>query len=329
MKQARIKGGELIVQHNHMVNARFSMTANEMRLFVFMLSEIKKTDTQFKMIEVPVELFRNSSGNVLYQDIRNAADRITQRRIAIQNINGGKNFQFIPLMSICAYQEGEGCIKARFNDEVKPYLLQLGGNFTASQIKQLLMLKSYYAHRMYWLLKQYQDFGSRTIEVKELRAILELANKYKRYLDFRIRVLDKAREELEQTDMQFDYEEVRKGKSVHSIRFIFSKGRLFPDAIEVGSATDSSPAPPADSLAKPPQHHNSPAQNGKVPVKEILDKYGFSERQLRNILSSVDEKDIYKTNYALQCEKSKIPAASLTGYAYSVFKKKFMLKDED
>ncbi len=318
MRQKKFTGGELVVQHNHMVNARFNMTANEMRLFVFMLSEIERTDTQFKMIEIPVELFRNSRGNILYQDIKAAADRITQRRFAIQNINGGRNFQFIPLMSICAYQEGEGFIKARFNDEVKPYLLQLGGNFTASQIKQLLRLKSYYAHRMYWLLKQYQDFGTRTIELKELREILELTSKYKRYLDFRIRVLDRAQEELAKTDMAFSYEEIRKGRSVRSIKFVLennSKKRLeeqedkhfMPDDFEAeASATDA-------------------ATRVRIPVKELLRKYRLSERQIHNITSKVSEKDIYKVNYELQCEKDHIKNANIAGYTYSIFKKRFNL----
>ena len=314
MRQKKFTGGELVVQHNHMVNARFNMTANEMRLFVFMLSEIERTDTQFKMIEIPVELFRNSRGNILYQDIKAAADRITQRRFAIQNINGGRNFQFIPLMSICAYQEGEGFIKARFNDEVKPYLLQLGGNFTASQIKQLLRLKSYYAHRMYWLLKQYQDFGTRTIELKELREILELTSKYKRYLDFRIRVLDRAQEELAKTDMAFSYEEIRKGRSVRSIKFMLennSKKQVeHQDEEHVMQAISE---------------EGDLTTRTRIPVRELLRKYLLSERQIQNIVTKVSEKDIYKVNYDLQCEKDHIKNANIAGYTYSVFKKRFNL----
>jgi len=316
-----VKDSQLVVQHNHMVNARFSMTPNEMRLFVFMLSEIKKKDTQFRTVEVPVELFRNRRGNILYQDIKNAADRITQRRIAIQNTQGSLNFRFIPLMALCAYQEGTGTVKARFNDEVKPYLLQLGGNFTASQLKQLLQLKSFYAHRMYWLLKQYEDFGSRTIALDELKAIMELSDKYKRYIDFRMRVIDRAQDELQETDMAFHYEEQRKGKSVHSIRFVLLKPSR-------GKGKLARPIEQPEPEQHPPEVSETGQGEGKkVPVLTILKRYGFSDRQVRNILKHVSEQDIYKTNYAIQCEKGKVPKGSLTGYAYAQFQKRFLLND--
>ena len=106
-------------------------------------------------------------------------------------------------MAYAKYRGEEGALRVRFNDEVMPYLLQLHQNFTKAQVVQLLKLKSPHSYRIYWLLKEYAAFGSRTLGVDELKSILSLEGQYKQFPLFRLRVLERAREELAQTDLPF------------------------------------------------------------------------------------------------------------------------------
>ncbi|UZR99004.1 replication initiation protein [Chondrinema litorale] len=209
-----------VTQHNTLINSSFTLGIFEMRLFLFLLSKVTKEDTDFRLEKIPVELFRNESGNILYQDIMNAADKIVSRKIAIKSDEG---FDYIPLLARCTYRKGEGYINIMFNQQIKSYLLQLKGNFTTSQLSELLKLKSYYSHRIYWLLKQYSTFGERHIELEALKHILGLENKYARYRDFKKYVLEKSKSELARTDMAFTFDEIRSGQKVIEINFHFQK----------------------------------------------------------------------------------------------------------
>ena len=212
------------VQSNKLVNGRFSWTLTEAKIFLFLLAKVKKGDRSFRDEKIPIELFKTKSGNIIYKELKDAANRITKRNIGITETNN-KDFTYLSIITKCAYKSAEGCLVAKFNDDLKPYILDLKGNFTFTEIQELLGLNSFYSHRIYWLLKQYETFGTRTIKVEDLRRILELENMYERYRDFRKRVLDKAKSELEDTDMAFDFEEIRRGLKVIEIKFNFKSSK--------------------------------------------------------------------------------------------------------
>lgn len=212
------------VQSNKLVNGRFSWTLTEAKIFLFLLAKVKKGDKAFRDEKIPIELFKTKGGNIIYKELKDAANRITKRNIGITETNS-KDFTYLSIVTKCAYKSADGCLIAKFNDDLKPYILDLKGNFTFTEIQELLGLNSFYSHRIYWLLKQYETFGTRTITVEDLRRILELENMYGRYRDFRKRVLDKARSELEKTDMAFEFEEIRRGLKVIEIKFTFKSSK--------------------------------------------------------------------------------------------------------
>ena len=91
---------------------------------------------------------------------------------------------------LAKYLRQEGAVLLCFDPKLKPYLLQLKGNFTCSRLDMLLNFKSQYTMRIYNLLKQYEGLGERQIEVDFLREILGLReNQYKRYNDFKKDIL--------------------------------------------------------------------------------------------------------------------------------------------
>jgi hypothetical protein len=175
-----------------------------------------------------------------YQQVAGMCDQLVSRILHIERPGRGRrdrratatpDFDKIPLMAYAKYRGEEGALRVRFNDEVMPYLLQLHQNFTKAQVVQLLKLKSPHSYRIYWLLKEYATFGSRTVGVEELKSLLTLDGQYKQFPLFRLRVLDRARAELSQTDLPFDYELVREGKAVAQIRFLFKPLLVLPEVI--------------------------------------------------------------------------------------------------
>jgi len=76
--------------------------------------------------------------------------------------------------------------------------------------------------RIYWLLKEYSDFGQRTVTPEQLRFMLNIAeNEYPRFSNFKARILDRAQLELARTDMPFTYELERQNQLVQRIKFLF------------------------------------------------------------------------------------------------------------
>ena len=242
---------KVVVQHNALVNARFDLTTVEMRLFMAMLSRISRDDNEFREMRIPLKEVVALSGRRPsakdYQQVAGMCDQLVSRVLHIVRPVQGRqrerraatpDFDKIPLMAYAKYRGEEGALHVRFNDEVMPYLLQLHQNFTKAQVVQLLKLKSPHSYRIYWLLKEYATFGVRALGVEELKSILSLQGQYKQFPLFRLRVLDRARMELSKTDLPFEYELLREGKSVAQIKFSF---RPLPALPEVGVGSESPP----------------------------------------------------------------------------------------
>jgi plasmid replication initiation protein len=59
-----------------------------------------------------------------------------------------------------------------------------------------------------------------------LKDRLGLSTRYKNYFDFKLKVLQQARTELESSsDLYFDFEEIKSGKKVIRLRFIIIENR--------------------------------------------------------------------------------------------------------
>lgn len=223
---------KLVAQHNALVNARFSFVPLQMRLFLALLSRIEFNDVDFKEHFVPAsELVFERHGGSAYAQIDEMCSDITSFKLYIELLEEGTSkrrrrpkYDYIPLMAKAGYDGELGGVVAAFNPLIMPYLLQLqeNGNFTLAALDELRKLKSPDSARIYWLLREYADFGERTISLSQLRFMLDIAeNEYPRFSNFKARVLDKAQTELAKTDMPFTYELERQNQIVQQIKFLF------------------------------------------------------------------------------------------------------------
>lgn len=225
----------LVAQHNALINARFSFVPLQMRLFLALLSRIDFDDTDFQEHFVPLaELVNKLDGGSAYEQVDEMCKKLTQFTLYIEKLEEGTrrrrkrpNFEYIPLMAKAEYRGDMGGVMAIFNPLIMPYLLQLrqSGNFTLAALDELRKLKSPYSLRIYWLLKEYADFGKRTMSVDDLRFVLNIGKEeYPRFSNFKARVLDKAQSELAGTDIPFRFELERENQVVQRIKFLLQLG---------------------------------------------------------------------------------------------------------
>jgi plasmid replication initiation protein len=223
-----IKPNKIIVQHNNLINGRFDINSSELRVFLYMLASINKDDKEFKPVKVPVSFIAPSKGGKTYKIIKSFQTSLTEKTFTVETLEQNRDkvqrrFKALNIFAEADYLEGENAISVVFNQRIKPYLLQITGNFTSTELKQILNLKNVYSYRIYWLLKQYHTFGERTIELEEFRRMLMLEDKYPNFFSLKPKVLDIAKADLDETDMAFEYEVLRKSNKVHSLRFTFNK----------------------------------------------------------------------------------------------------------
>jgi hypothetical protein len=115
---------------------------------------------------------------------------------------------------------GQVTIEVDCNHKLKPAFFDIARNgYVRYQLKNIISLKSQYSVRLYPKLKD-RPFGW-TVSVAELREILgATAASYDVFKDFNKHVLQKAVKEINEiTDIDVTTENIRKGKSVVSIKF--------------------------------------------------------------------------------------------------------------
>ena len=108
-------------------------------------------------------------------------------------------------------------------------------------------MKSKYSPRIYEILKcnEFKKQGYIDIEVKELRKLLRADNIYPLYADFKRKILLQTQKELKKiSDISFDFEEIKTGRKVTSLRFYIHSNKSKKvsnskkiDAIDEVSAT--------------------------------------------------------------------------------------------
>lgn len=239
----QLRQDSMVAQHNDLIRARYDMSLLESRLFICLLGRIDRKDKDFVLCRIPVsELYPEEKvGGKAYARVREAVIRLASRVIHVETKDdqGRREIVSNPLMATCRYKEGSGYLIAQFNNFVKPYLLELQGNFTVAQIQTLLGFRSFYSYRLYWLLKS-DAFHHDTVrlDLATLKKTLNLEERYQNFADFKRFVLDIAKHELSQTDMAFDYKQVKEGRAVSALLiYLLRPAVLAQDDIKLPEGT--------------------------------------------------------------------------------------------
>lgn len=237
MKEPAKKSTAVVVaQHNALVNARFSFMPMQMRLFVALLTRIDFNDEEFQPQFIPFEELihaKGKKGGASYEAIAEMCRDITKFTVHIEDLEEGTRrrrkkpvYLNRPLMAQADYHGEMGGVIASFNPLIMPYLLQLreSGNFTTAEAAQLYKLKSPHSLRIYFMLKEYGDFGKRAMTVDQLRFALDIGEQeYREFKNLKVRILDKAQSEIAATDIPFTYDVEREGRTATRIVFEFPK----------------------------------------------------------------------------------------------------------
>ncbi|AHJ95489.1 hypothetical protein Hsw_PA0156 (plasmid) [Hymenobacter swuensis DY53] len=215
-------------QANALVRAPLKLTHVEARIFALALGCIHQDQTELPGISIPLSrVMTQKKGGSVYETIRDACKSLMSKVVSIEAQTGNKKrFTAYSIISYIDLNEGSGFLTGNFAPEIKPFLLQLAEQYTHVEIETLLTLKSAHAHRLYWLLKSWDDVGLWEVDFETLRKqVLGDDNDvtYTLFYDFKRYVLEPALRELHSLGWVVSYQPVKEGKKVKSVRFTIPK----------------------------------------------------------------------------------------------------------
>ena len=219
----------LIRKANELVEAKYKFDIWETRIFLKMLTMIKSTDTGFKEYTIYIgefiKDFQLTTNKQVYQLIKDAAEKMMKKVIKtkLMTVDEGLMDFMSPLVTgFKGKDEVEGSyIKLSFHPDMKPLLLELSRRYLTYDFKNVANLSSPYYVRLYEILKQYEKLGSRRLSVKDFKDLLGIAeDDYKLYGHLKSDVILRAQQRLkENTDISFDFDEIKRGRKVTEIIF--------------------------------------------------------------------------------------------------------------
>ena len=215
-----------VVKHNDLVKARSNLSKIEHRVIAMLIAQLDREDESFDLQRIHIQDIIAKSGSSsqdLYSRGKEICQRLLNQQIHIQTEeeDGQRVYEGYNALDKIRYAEGDGYIEARFNDSMKPFLLELKRRFTIYQLEAFMQLGSRYSMRIYELLKMREDLRWLRMGVERIRTVLSCEDKYSRFGDFRRRVIERAQSEVNgTTDISFTYKVEREGQSPERINFM-------------------------------------------------------------------------------------------------------------
>lgn len=221
-KKEIFKDYNSLVKHNNLIQGKYTLSASEQK-FVYKLFEIiQKRNYSSREISFKFDtIYKDYSGivdkNITKQEFKNLIEGIqnNQPRVII-----GDQFirtQWYAIKGDLDYNE----ITLIIDEHIFKYIQAIEENFTKLDFDSIYSFTTFFAMRIYELLKQWS--GTRqgiVFKLDYFKELLEIQDKYKRYYDLDKYVLKKSTEQInEKSDIFVEYKPIRKGRSVESIEF--------------------------------------------------------------------------------------------------------------
>ena len=213
----------LVTKSNYFImNSSYDLSLEEQKIILTLASMVQPSDEEFKSYKFKISEFMELLGvdtKTKYTEIPKITKELMKKVFEIQE---GDTLIQTAWLSGAKYTKGSGEVELTFSSYLKPYMLKLSSMFTQYKLANILSMKSKYSPRIYEILKcnEFKKQGYIEIELDELRKLLRAENIYPLYANFKQKLLITAQKELNSlSDINFEFEEIKTGRKVTSIRF--------------------------------------------------------------------------------------------------------------
>jgi plasmid replication initiation protein len=231
-----------VISNDLILRSQYKLSAANQKIILYLVSLVKPEQKNFHEVIVPITDLINVLANgkkrgSAYKELRNLVQDFRGRGISFDEdfvIEGEAYtlpswvvwFQSIRLIK---NKEGHLAYEFLFTQPLKSFLLELKRNFTKYDLEEVVELRSPNTIRLYKILKAHKDRQSSqsniakiTYSLAELKKkmVLDKEKSYKRFSNFKQRVLDTAQRQISyNTRLNFSIETKKIGRKVDSIVF--------------------------------------------------------------------------------------------------------------
>ena len=277
----------IVTQNFALINAKYKLSTMELKFILNAISHLDSVhDTVLQEYSITVKEIEEEIGigKEQHSRLKTFAKKLMSKPLLIEQKNG--DFEVYNWFSRVRYISDGAYFNVRFEEGLKPYLLELKERFIPYSLKNILPLTSAYSIRIYQLLKEYENLEKRTFNLEELQEVLQVPKSYKIYNRFKDKVLHVAEKELkEHCDIYFTFSENKRGRKVSEIVFKIHSNEshtVETDIIEVHKQSN----------LKNYLKSISPFYFQAVPYK--INNKGYL-MQSKRILTTEEAKEMYKT----------------------------------
>lgn len=299
-------------------HARYKLTPREQKLILYMATMLRPEDSDFDTYLVPVSEIEHilktdetKKHGSFYERLDMLLDSITDKKITFPTdftIDGVRLRGHINWVAgaVPKYNEdGVLCVEFGFSPQMKPFLLGLKEKFTRFEFLEVAKMKSGFSIRIYQMCKSYYYEHIRhgrnvlAVGVRELKSRLGISDRYSDFRNFRRKVLDVAKKEVnEKTRLTIEYDFIKKGRNITDIRIVINE----KDDLEVDEFSMKKRKP----ASKLPT-----IKNGKK--KSLEDRIGELTEAQRRAFNKLTEYGV-NMSFALDQVLPIIKGSELVGY---------------
>lgn len=289
----------IVTKSNDLINANYSFSLNEYRILMYAVSCVNPMNKEFpSVLDINVKEFAaffKVEVDGMYYDLKEAiTKRFFRRELTIDLPDGEK--KLCHWLDSLTYHNGKSTLKLEFSKNVIPLLTNLVHKFTSYHLEQIADMKSIYAIRIYEFCileinRQKKNLCEFIIDLNCFKKRLDIADKYNRYCDLKCRVLTRAKAEINaHSDLIIDFDEIKRGRTVESIKFIVQRKEGTKPAryqrIEETKELDNIPKPVLPTAEEMAQ------EMLKQSMKERLINFGITEKVANQFIQKYSDRYI-------------------------------------
>ena len=219
----KLKDRNIVKKKNDLILGKEDLTLMEKKFLLLIIAQIDREDQELKEYKVSILDLKEKLGieGELYSKVYQMSKKLMKKTIEIKKPDSDEWEMYVwcPTMK---YKKG--VLTCKLNEDLKPFLLDLKKNFTKYNLKYVLGFKSAYSIKLYELLKTFEYVGEKEFLLEELQDIFKVPKSLKVYGDFKRKVLNIARTEINlKSDLNIEFKEIKKGKKVVAIKFLINK----------------------------------------------------------------------------------------------------------
>jgi plasmid replication initiation protein len=224
---------QVITTDNELIESSYRMTLNEKRLLMLGLAKVNpqvfpSKDEPIKFTVTAKEFEKAYSIANAYPELKEAAKNLRSRFVRLHDKTGMT--EEINWIDSIRYYAKQGKVTVRLSWSIQVRLQGMLEQFTKIDLTKVSKLNSFYAIRLYELLKQFDSTGFRSISLKDFRFAMGIDDGvYSSTGELKRAVLKASLKELAaKSDLDISYVDVKDGRNIVGFKFYFRNKDQLP-----------------------------------------------------------------------------------------------------